>query len=171
VVNVTWNDAVKFCEWLSRKEGKTYELPTEAEFEYACRAGTTTRFWTGEGAESLMGSANAADASAKKRFTDWETTEGDDGYVFTAPVGRFRPNPWGLYDMAGNVWEWCADGQREYGPEPVKDPRGPAEGNRLLRGGSFFGNPKYCRSADRYQAAPETRNVNFGFRVALRPDR
>ncbi|HKB35818.1 MAG TPA: SUMF1/EgtB/PvdO family nonheme iron enzyme, partial [Gemmataceae bacterium] len=173
VVNVTWNDAIKFCEWLSKKEGKKYELPTEAEWEYACRAGTTTRYWTGNDAESLVGAANVADASARRRFpeVDWRTIAGDDGYAVAAPVGRFKPNPWGLYDMHGNVWEWCADAPRLYENRPVKDPRGPVgAAERVLRGGSWFGHSFHGRCADRHRAAADTRNINYGFRVLLRPD-
>ena len=159
VVNVSWNDAVAFCTWLSRKEGRVYELPSEAEWEYACRAGTLSRFATGADAESLLGSANVADASARERF------------VFTAPAGHFRPNAWGLYDMHGNAWEWCADWYGRYPPQTAQDPRGPAGGGeRVLRGGSWFGSPRHCRSAARFHQAPDSRNVSFGFRVLRRPE-
>ena len=92
VVEVTWNDAVRFCPWLSRKEGKTYELPTEAEWEYACRAGTKTAYSFGD---DLM------------RLDDYAWYDGNSG-GHTHPVGQKKPNSWGLYDMAGNVWQWCA---------------------------------------------------------------
>src|SRR5262249_39015533 len=135
VVNVSWNDAVAFCDWLSKKEGKKYELPTEAEWEYACRAGKTTRFQTGADPESLVGSANLPDASAAGQFPAWTTVRGDDGFVFTAPVGKFKPNAWGLYDMAGNVWEWCTDSYAAYPAGPVTDPRPDEDGaDRVLRG-------------------------------------
>jgi formylglycine-generating enzyme required for sulfatase activity len=169
VVNVSWNDAVAFCAWLSRKEGGTYDLPTEAEWEYACRAGTLSRFATGEETESLLGAANVADASARRLFPSWTTTRGADGFVFTAPAGRFRPNAWGLYDMHGNVWEWCADWYGLYPRSAVRDPRGPSQGpGRILRGGSWFGSPRHCRSANRFHQPPSVSNVCFGFRVALR---
>ncbi|OHB82971.1 MAG: hypothetical protein A2V98_07465 [Planctomycetes bacterium RBG_16_64_12] len=104
VVNVSWNDAVAFCEWLSRKEGKTYRLPTEAEWEYACRAGTTTRYYHGDDPEGLATVGNVADTTAKAKFPKWTwTIQKSDGYVFTAPVGRFRANAFGLSDMHGNV--------------------------------------------------------------------
>ena len=110
VVNVSWNDAVAFCKWLSRKEGNTYRLPTEAEWEYACRAGTTTRYYSGDDPETLAKVGNVADAAAKAKFPDWKyTIKASDGYVFTAPVGSFQPNAFGLYDMHGNAWQWCAD--------------------------------------------------------------
>ncbi len=109
VVNVSWNDAVAFCEWLSRKERRTYRLPTEAEWEYACRAGTTTRYWCGNDPEKLGEVANTADAALKAKFGGTAPTiRARDGYVFTSPVGSFRANPFGLYDMHGNVWQWCA---------------------------------------------------------------
>ncbi len=103
VVNVSWNDAAAFCEWLSKKERKTYRLPTEAEWEYACRAGTTTRYYRGDDPETLAKVANVADATAKAKFPEWTwTIKASDGYAFTAPVGQFKPNAFGLYDMHGN---------------------------------------------------------------------
>ena len=168
-VNVSWNDAAAFCAWLSRKEGRTYELPSEAEWEYACRGDTLTRFATGEDAESLVGSANVADAAARARFPSWTTTRGSDGFVFTAPVGRFRPNAWGLFDMHGNVWEWCADWYGTYPRAALTDPRGPSQGpGKVLRGGSWFGSPRHCRAANRFHQPPSAANISFGFRVALR---
>ena len=109
VVNVSWNDAVAFCKWLSRKEGNTYRLPTEAEWEYACRAGTTTRYYSGDDPETLANAGNVADAATKVKFPDWTIKAGkaSDGYVFTAPAGSFKPNAFGLYDMHGNAWQWC----------------------------------------------------------------
>ena len=90
VVNVSWNDAVAFTQWLSRKEGKLYRLPTEAEWEYACRAGTTSRYSFGDDTEGLAGVANVADATAKQRYRDWTCIAGSDGYIYTAPVAQFR---------------------------------------------------------------------------------
>ena len=107
VVNVTWNDATAFCDWLSKKEGKTYRLPTEAEWEYAARAGSTTRFSFGNDPESLATCENVADGSLKARFTRWTTINARDGFIFTAPVGCFRPNAFGVCDMLGNASEWC----------------------------------------------------------------
>ncbi len=104
-VNVSWNDAVAFSKWLSGKQGKTYRLPTEAEWEYACRAGTTTRYSSGDDPETLAKVGNVADATAAKAlFPDWKyTIKASDGYVFTSPVGSFKPNAFGLYDMHGNA--------------------------------------------------------------------
>jgi formylglycine-generating enzyme len=142
VVLVSWNDAQAFCRWLSRKEGVTYRLPTEAEWEYACRGGTTTQYWTGDDPETLSGAANVPDASyhAANPNLDYATLRGDDGYVNTAPVGRFRRNSFGLYDMHGNVWEWCLDG---YDPEFYRksakvDPVGPDSDYHVIRGGCFM---------------------------------
>ncbi len=109
VVNVSWNDAAAFCEWLSRADGQTYRLPTEAEWEYACGAGTTTKYFSGDDPETLATVGNVADGTAKEKYPTWTTIGARDGYLYTAPVGRFRTNSFGLYDMHGNVWEWCQD--------------------------------------------------------------
>jgi formylglycine-generating enzyme required for sulfatase activity len=170
VVNVSWNDAVAFCQWLSKKEGKTYRLPTEAQWEYACRAGTKTRYYSGDDPETLAKVGNVADATAKAQFPDWKwTIKASDGYVFTAPVGRFKPNAFGLYDMHGNAWQWCADryGDDYYGQSPEDDPTGPDTGNdRILRGGSWGLDPGNSRSARRLGGARGNRLNLTGFRVA-----
>jgi len=170
VVNVSWDDAASFCRWLSAKEGTAYRLPTEAEWEYACRAGTTTRYFTGEAEETLQGSANMSDAAflAKYAGATWSLAW-NDGFPFTAPVGSFRPNAFGLHDMAGNAWEWCADWYaKDYGSQsPVDDPPGPATGEvHVVRGGSFTNRLKYVRSADRDSSRPKYRYNFTGFRVA-----
>jgi formylglycine-generating enzyme required for sulfatase activity len=170
VVNVSWNDAQEFIDWLNQKEGKTYRLPTEAEWEYACRAGSTKAYSSGDDAETLAAFGNIADGTAKERYPGWTTTTARDGYVYTAPVGRFRPNAFGLYDMHGNVWEWCQDGYDAdyYKRSPVDDPPGPSEAShRVLRGACWFTYPRSCRSAGRSRNAPEGRNSSAGFRLAL----
>jgi len=188
VTYVTWNDAVAFCKWLSRKEGKTYRLPTEAEWEYACRAGTATPYWFGNDPRELVRIANVADRDAKNRLADSFITVFDkerrmtdtrvpfpylsrrDGYAFTAPVGRFPPNAFGLYDMHGNVWEWCQDWYAEeyYADSPVDDPQGPREGTyRVLRGGGWNNTPVSVRSAARDVEGPSFRLHSIGFRVVL----
>jgi formylglycine-generating enzyme required for sulfatase activity len=172
VVNVNWNDAVAFCEWLSQKEAKRYRLPTEAEWEYACRAGTTTRFSNGDDEEGLLVVANVADATLREAFNGASGgAKGRDGFPFTAPVGQFKPNGFGLYDMHGNAWEWCSNWSDWYDKDyykksPIDDPRGPSAGaSRVLRGGGWYGSPMYCRSAYRYSNAPSYRLYNYGFRA------
>ena len=175
VVNVSWNDAVAFCKWLSRKEGKAYRLPTEAEWEYACRAGTTTRYYSGDDPESLAKVANVADATAKAKFPNWKATEGifamkaSDGFAFTSPAGSFQPNAFGLYDMHGNAWQWCADryAAEYYAKSPADDPTGPDSGDdRVLRGGSWNYWPYFARSAGRFRLVQAGRYFFTGFRGA-----
>jgi formylglycine-generating enzyme required for sulfatase activity len=171
VTNVSWNDALAFCKWLGEKEKKTYRLPTEAEWEYACRAGTTTRFYAGDDPELLLKIANTYDQStAKVADRQWAkfALKGDDGFPFTAPVGSFAPNKFGLYDMHGNVWQWCSD---RYAPDyyahsPADDPQGPATGGRRVRrGGGWATWSFYCRSSFRNFNTPQSRYFNLGFRV------
>ncbi len=168
VVNVSWNDAVAFCEWLSHKEGNTYRLPTEAQWEYACRSGTTTPYHHGDDDKELVQMGNVADSTAKEWSPAWEAIDARDGFVFTAPVGRFRPNAFGLHDMIGNVCEWCDDWYAEgyYAASPEDDPGGPAQGSiRVNRGSSWFGLARFCRSADRDGSSPHARVYVLGFRV------
>ncbi|MCA9092972.1 MAG: SUMF1/EgtB/PvdO family nonheme iron enzyme [Planctomycetaceae bacterium] len=172
VVNVSWNDAVKFCEWLSRKEGDKYRLPTEAEWEYACRAGTKGRYASGNEPEELAKIGNIADATLRQKYSArklFETAiKSEDGYAFTAPVGSFLPNAFGLSDMHGNVWELCLDwyDKSYYLSSPVVNPLGPSSGSdRVLRGGSWSDGPVFCRSASRLDFQPWHRNFNQGFRV------
>ncbi len=168
VVNVSFNDATAFCRWLGRKEGKQYRLPSEAQWEYACRAGTSTRWWCGDDAEGLAQAANVADAAFKAKFPNTDCIKASDGYVFTSPVASFRANPLGLYDMHGNAWQWCADwyDAAYYDVSPPEDPDGPASGaRRALRGGCF--GPSDARSASRGRSPPDARLPNTGFRVTL----
>jgi sulfatase modifying factor 1 len=169
VVIVSWNDAAHFCAWLSKKEGKTYRLPTEAEWEYACRAGMKTRFNTGDKEDDLKAAGNVADAALKRKWVDafWARSW-DDGFPFTAPVGKFKANAFGLFDMHGNVWEWCSDwyGEDYYGKSPKQDPQGPGSGTqRVARGGAWSTQPKFCRSAFRDWHEPGYRSDCVGFRV------
>lgn len=171
VVNVSWNDAVAFCKWLSEKEGKNYRLATEAEWEYSCRAGTTGRYYHGDDSEGLAGVGNVFDASGKGKLpkVSWPSIAADDGYAFTAPVGKYRANGFGLYDMHGNVWEWCADWYDEsyYRRGAMTDPRGPSNGkSRVLRGGAWLNVPRITRSADRNGNSPDNRISSIGFRLA-----
>jgi eukaryotic-like serine/threonine-protein kinase len=175
VVCVNWNDANAFCNWLSKKEGKQYGLPTEAQWEYACRATTTTQYSSGDSDASLRGHANIADESLKTHFAKnsdpvrW-AAPWTDPYPFTAPVGSFKPNRFGLYDMHGNVWEWCADpfDPNFYQSSPTQDPIVLGGGEqRMLRGGSWDFAPSHCRSAGRFPHLLSCRHNNFGFRVVL----
>ncbi len=189
-VYVSWNDAVAFCDWSSKREGKTYRLPTEAEWEYACRAGTSSRYYFGNDPEELVYYANAADADRaaicgneliasfdqQGRRTDtripFPFLKGRDGYAWTAPVGKFRPNAFGLYDMHGNVWQWCSDWYDEhyYQSAPADDPKGPDAGSsHVVRGGSFRNIPARLRCACRSHDAPSYRFCSVGFRVACEP--
>jgi formylglycine-generating enzyme required for sulfatase activity len=173
VVEVSWNDAGKFCAWVGKKAGREVRLPTEAEWEYACRAGSTTRFFCGDDEEELARYANVADAAFRKATDLSFGIQADDGHAFTAPVGRFPPNAWGLYDMHGNVYQWCQD---RYDPDyyknsPKRDPQGPEMGaRRVLRGGSWRSNPVSCRAAFRLMDEPERRSSYFGFRIRARLD-
>jgi len=167
---VSWNDAVAFCKWLSGKQGKTYRLPTEAEWEYACRAGTTTRYFCGDDAEALAEVGNVADGTAKAKYPGWTAIVAKDGFIHTAPVGQYRPNAWGLHDMHGNVWEWCWDwyGADFYKGSRVDDPAGPLEAaDRVIRGGGWGLDPRYCRSAGRLRVTAGDRSSGLGFRLAL----
>ena len=167
VVCVSWNDATAYCAWRSRAEGRRFRLPTEAEWEYACRAGTTTIWWWGDEPDAGGRVANVADAAHWSSGTGYRNMPMDDGFEFTAPVGRYRPNGLGLYDMIGNVVEWCADRYGPYTAEPARDPAGPSTGaHRVLRGGSWYNVTFYCRSAYRFRLSPGDRYHNVGFRIA-----
>jgi formylglycine-generating enzyme required for sulfatase activity len=170
VVNVSWNDAVAFCEWLTRVEGRTYRLPTEAEWEYACRARTTTKYFSGDDPESLATVANVADGTAKAKYSDWTwAIVARDGFIYTAPVAQFQPNMFGLYDMHGNVWEWCHDGfdGEYYKRSPKEDPSGPPQAAlRVFRGGGWFCHPHSGYSGCRGRSKPGNRASDLGFRVA-----
>jgi formylglycine-generating enzyme len=174
VLCVSWNDAVAFCKWLSQKEGKTYRLPTEAEWEYACRAGTTTRYWCGEDPEGVVQAGNLADGTMLEKYPTWtNVVKAKDGYIFTAPEGSFKPNAFGLYDMHGNGWQWCSDWYDEYyySRSPVDDPTGPDSGkDRVMRGGSWNSMPGSGHSAYRNKLPPTFRCVDgTSFRVVMVP--
>src|SRR5262249_38680812 len=141
-------------------------------WEYACRAGTATRYFFGDDEEDLGRYANVADASFRRQLPEaTHGIKGDDGFAFTAPVKSFRPNPWKLYDMHGNVWQWCGDGKRKYKTGFVKDPVGPESGARVHRGGSWEVNAWYCRAAYRNSNDAGDRYGSIGFRVACLPPR
>lgn len=163
VIHVSWNDAMAFCAWSGTR------LPTEAEWEYAARAGSTgTAFWWGS--ELTPG--------GKHRMNVWQGSfpsrnSRADGYLATAPVTSFAPNPWGLFNMTGNVWEWCADwfDSGYYQVSPEQSPTGPPSGTaRVMRGGSYLCHRSYCnryRVDSRSSNTPDSSTGNTGFRVVL----
>jgi len=162
VVFVNWYEAKAFCDWLSKKEGVPYRLPTEAEWEYSCRAGTTTVFHTGN---------SLPDSFKKNVGTSWypDPARGRGRKdVVPLHVGRTMWNPWGLYDMHGNVEEWCYDWYGPYEAQDQTDPVGRVDGDfKVTRGGSHSTQMYYLRSANRMGAIPEERNWLIGFRVVL----
>ena len=179
VETVSWYDAVKFCNRLSDKAGlercyseSTFEcdfsrsgfrLPTEAEWEYACRAGTETMFYTGNNISSDDTTSTDLDRAG------WYYGNSNKQ---THPAGQKEPNAFGLYDMHGNVWEWCNDWYNRgyYTNSPIKNPCGPSPSSaRVLRGGSWFYNASYCHSAFRNRTPPSNTSYNLGFRVVRRP--
>ncbi len=175
VLNVTFQDALAMAKWLSAKEGKTYRLPTEAEWEYACRAGQRTRYQNGNDPEALTKDANLFDQDSAKNWPKWagEASKASDGYEFTSPAGSFRPNAFGLYDMHGNAWEWTSDyyGEDYYAKSPVDDPQGPSEGNvRVRRGGSWHTWAFYARCSFRNWNTETTRYTLVGFRLVRQAD-
>ena len=156
VVNVSWHDAVAYTKWLSEQTGQQYRLPTEAEWEYAARAGTETNYWWGN--EIGKNRANCNGCGSK-----WDGKQ-------TAPVGSFEANQFGLYDTVGNVWEWCADNwHKNYDGAPTDGSawKGGNESRRVLRGGSWSINPVYCRTALRGRSTSDYRYQNIVFRVAV----
>jgi formylglycine-generating enzyme required for sulfatase activity len=170
VVCVAWADASAYAAWLTRRTGKSYRLLSEAEFEYAIRAGTTTEYWWGDNPDDLCAYANGGDLAAQKQFRAWPAARCDDGHAFTAPVGSYRHNAFGLYDMAGNAWEWTADCYAPtYDPQPRDGSPYTGGGceHRVLRGGSMGWGVVDLRSSQRNGLLPPTiRGGDIGFRVA-----
>jgi formylglycine-generating enzyme required for sulfatase activity len=166
VEQVSWEDARTFCRTLAalpaeRQAGRVYSLPTEAEWEYACRAGAIEPFPFHFGAAL---SSRQANFDGNHPYGDAETGP----YLLrTCPVGSYPPNDFGLYDMHGNVWEWCRDGKRPYDEDIATDPVGPKDRTRMVRGGSWQYGAWYCRSAMRYRLARDARQYIVGFRICL----
>jgi formylglycine-generating enzyme required for sulfatase activity len=156
VEQVGWADAVAFCQALARKTGRTCRLSTETEWEHACRAGSTARYAFGDDANSLLDHA-------------WFLANSDGR---THPVGQKKPNPWGLHDVHGNVWEWCSDWYADsYAGAARADPQGAPSGTRrVLRGGSLADDASLCRSAYRNTYTPEVQLYGIGFRVVVEVD-
>ncbi|WP_082411513.1 formylglycine-generating enzyme family protein [Methylogaea oryzae] len=166
-VCVSWEDANAYIRWLNGKTGRHYRLPTEAEWEYAAKAGTAgARYW-GNSESRACRYANVADHSTERQ-TDWHVDDPfhcDDGYIHTAAVGSYRPNAFGLYDMLGNVWEWtCSAYTARY--DGTETTCGGQAGYRVYRGGSWGNEPDLVRAALRGREDPETRDNGIGFRLA-----
>jgi formylglycine-generating enzyme required for sulfatase activity len=160
VESVSWDNCQEFIKKLRTNDRKPYRLPTEAEWEYACRAGTTTPFHFGE-------TISTDQANYKGDATYGDGKKGIDRKKPT-PVGSFPANAWGLHDMHGNVWQWCQDWHGVYTQEDVVDPQGPKQGQiRVLRGGSWIYAPTHCRSAYRGWFEPGNRNGYCGLRVCF----
>ena len=172
VVGISWSDAKAFCTWLSTKEKKIYRLATEAEWEYASRAGTQTAYAFGDNPEMLAENGNGADATARARYPGWSIgIKAKDGHIFTAPVGQFKANAFGLYDMHGNVWEWCEDWYEPdiYPKDRKMDPTVPTTGKKKVqRGGGWSSDSNRLRSAARVGRDPVVyRGGYLGFRVVV----
>jgi len=183
VVRVSWDEATRFCEWLSRRTDERVMLPSEAEWEYACRAGTTTPMWYGETSVDFAQFANLADTRLSQidTFAPWGLPSGalypyrpavnevDDGFRVSAPVGSFKQNPWGLFDMHGNVAEWTRSAWRAYPYDPGDGRETPESGEkRVVRGGSWYDRPAEAACACRYAYHPWQKVYNTGFRVIAR---
>jgi formylglycine-generating enzyme required for sulfatase activity len=170
VVCVTWNDAKAYADWLAQKTGKPYRLLSEAEFEYAARGQTSPgdypRFWFGNDEKALCQNDNVTDQSFGNIVKLWTHVPCDDGYAHTSPVGHYAPNPFGLYDMAGNAMQWTADCAHDgYDGAPDDGTAWTSEDCDLpvSRGGSWGSNPKFLRAAARYWSG-----VGGGDRIGIR---
>ena len=166
VVCVSWNDAQRYVEWLSEKTGEQYRLPSEAEWEYAARAGSETKYFFGNSASDLCRYANGA---AAETDISWRNKDCRDGYKRTAPAASFTANAFGFYDMHGNVWEWTQDCWNDSYKGAPSDGSAWLSGNcsrRVLRGGSWYSYPNNLRSAGRSRSTPDNRTFNYGFRLA-----
>ncbi len=157
VVLVSWNECQSFIRRLNRLDTRRYRLPSEAEWEYACRAGSMPAFCGGEISECFQGHDKVLDELG------WYAGNSNRRMH---PVARKRSNDWGLHDMHGGVMEWCLDWYGEYSPEPQSDPGGAYSGQgRVVRGGSWFANARNCRSASRFHWSPDSRSDLIGFRL------
>jgi formylglycine-generating enzyme required for sulfatase activity len=168
VTCASWNDAKAYAGWLSKKTGHRYRLPSASEWEYAARAGgQAVQPWNPDGSGACA-SANVADQSAARRFPGWAAFGCDDGYIFTAPVGSFKANAFGLNDMLGNVFQWTEDcWSADYTGAPI-DGSARTDGNcseHELRGGSWFSTPAFVRANYRNHFATDYRTSSVGFRL------
>ncbi|MCB1918793.1 MAG: SUMF1/EgtB/PvdO family nonheme iron enzyme [Candidatus Competibacteraceae bacterium] len=166
IINVSWADATAYADWLSAETGQRYRLPTEAEWEYAARAGTTTSRYWGDDPDEGCAFANAADLDGKKIFVGWTVMQCHDGQVYTAPVGSYRSNDFGLYDMAGNVLEWTCSVYDKESKAPIQRCQEPfGEQEIVVRGGSWSDEPRNVRSADRHRSRFDFQDYFLGFRL------
>jgi formylglycine-generating enzyme required for sulfatase activity len=172
VVCVSWDDAKAYAAWLSKKTGKSYRLLSEAEYEYTARAGSDSIYWWGDQASSACDYANGEDLDFKAQYPSWVVTECHDGFVYTSPVGHYRVNKFGLYDMIGNAWSWTEDCYVDsYAGTPTDGAANPSGtcAARVIRGGSWMVSSRMLRSAKRADVKPQTRSSVIGFRVARSP--
>jgi formylglycine-generating enzyme required for sulfatase activity/tRNA A-37 threonylcarbamoyl transferase component Bud32 len=161
VVCISWNDATAFCEWATKRTGRRVRLPTEAEWEYACRAGTRTKWSFGDD-ESVMWEYAWYDKNTLR------LERSSIPLARTHPVGQKKPNPWGFYDMSGNAWEWCQDWAAPFPAGDAVDPTGPTSGTmRILRGGDWHSDANFARSGNRGHKPPSHSDTSDGFRVAV----
>ena len=182
VCRVSWDRAMAFCRWLSERTGEQFDLPSEEEWEYACRAGTASPLWYGNTDTDFAPYANLADACLRRVDTfGWGLPSGaippwrpavetvNDGQRVSAPVGRFKPNPWGLYDLHGNVAEWTRSiyGATQTSPE-AGSAAVPADARLVVRGGSWYDRPREARSASRQGCRRYLGRYDVGFRVVCR---
>jgi formylglycine-generating enzyme required for sulfatase activity len=185
IIRVSWDEAMAFCQWLSKKTGKNVTLPTEAQWEWACRAGTNTPFWYGDLNTDFSKNANVADKQIKKlavqgvdpkpipnpdKFWDFELKDDrfDDGTLHLAPVTQYAANPWGLQNMHGNVAEWTLSNYRPYPYDPAAGKNdATTPGKKTVRGGSWYDRPKESRSSFRLHYPQWQRVFNVSFRVIV----
>jgi formylglycine-generating enzyme required for sulfatase activity len=168
VVLVSWNDTQAFVAWLGNQTGRDVRLPTEAQWEYAARGPKSLEYPFGEKWDGTK--VNHRDAALKNSgFEEGDCSNDNDGYACTSPVGKLSNASWcGAFDMSGNVWQWVQDWEADYTAEAQVDPQGPGNGRRrVLRGGSWYLPPTYCRAASRGRDPPAARSVNDGFRVVV----
>jgi len=170
VINVNFQMATDYAGWLTKKTGKRYRLPSEAEWEYAARGGTATPWFWGDTQKQACEFGNVGDVSLKEEHPEWPLHDCSDGYSRTSPVGSFKPNAFGLYDVAGNVWEWVEDCYNPSYAGAPKDGRAWVTGDcvrRIDRGGGWYNKPESVRPALRYAGDdPKRQNNTLGFRVA-----